>query len=268
VLTKGVVEKIQAWQRQGGKIVADENLCPALKADVLLISFKRVKKADADKAKVLELAATLGPQVRALGLTARPTCDNPEIILRTCRSGDALYVFVVNDRRESGTYVGQHGLVMENGLPSSGMVTLPMQEANVYDITRGTPVVPQRVGSDVTWRLDLDPCDGRIFMVTPKPLAELRVTAPETIKAGNPAEIAITIIDTKQAAVKAIVPVQVEVRDANGKPAEGSGYYGAKDGTLGVKLDIAGNDNPGVWTVRVRELASRMEAVRYVRVVK
>jgi hypothetical protein len=70
------------------------------------------------------------------------------------------------------------------------------------------------------------------------------VPAPETIKAGGPAEIAITITDAKQGTVKALVPVQVEVRDANGKPAEGNGYYGAKDGTLSVKLDIAGNDDP------------------------
>jgi hypothetical protein len=171
VLTKSVADKIRAWQKQGGKIVADENLCSALKADVLLTSFKRVKKADADKANVLELAATLGPQVRALGLTARPTCDNPEIILRTRRSGDALYVFVVNDRREYGTYVGRHGLVMENGLPSAGTVTLPRQEANIYDITRGTSVVPQRVDGGVTWRVNLDPCDGNIFMIIPRPLA-------------------------------------------------------------------------------------------------
>ena len=266
VLTTGLVTKIAAWQKRGGKIVADEFLCPALKADVVLPSFKRTKKADQDKAKVLELARTLGPQVEALGLAPHPSCDNPEIIVRTRKYGDTTYVFVVNDKRESGTYVGQHGLVMENGLPSSGRITLPTQEANVYDLTRGSQVVPQRVDAGVSWQVDLGPCDGRIFMVTPKPLIELEVTAPETAKAGNTATIAIAITDTRKSPVKAMVPVQVEVRDANGKPAEGDGYYSAKDGTLSLKLDIAANEDPGVWTVRVRELASRMEQTKYVRV--
>jgi hypothetical protein len=94
--------------------VADEFLCPALKADFTISSFKREKKADEDKAKVLELAKAL----EGFALPKRATCDNPEIIVRTRRFGDALYVFVVNDQREFGSYVGQHGLVMENGLPS------------------------------------------------------------------------------------------------------------------------------------------------------
>ncbi|MDZ4289812.1 MAG: LamG domain-containing protein, partial [Prosthecobacter sp.] len=73
VLTQTVVAQIQAWQKKGGKIIADENLCPGLKADLVLPSFKRVKKADEDKAKVLELAKTLGPQVAALGVISKAT---------------------------------------------------------------------------------------------------------------------------------------------------------------------------------------------------
>ena len=103
-------------------------------------------------------------------------------------------------------------------------------------------------------------------MIAPKPLIEMKVTAPETAQAGNTAEITVTISDTKLAAVKAILPIELEVRDANGRPAEGNGWYAAKDGTLTVKLDIAANEDPGVWTVRVRERASRMESTKYVRV--
>lgn len=268
VLTKAVVEKILAWQKKGGKIVADENLCPALKADVVLASFKRSKKADEDKARVLELAKMIGPQVRALGLAAKPSCDNPEIVLRTRRFGDALYLFAVNDKREFGNYVGQHGLVMENGMPSSGVITLPTEDANVYDLVNRCQVVPQHIEGGVSWRMDLGPCDGRIFMITPKPLIELKVNVPDTAATGNIAEVNIAILDNKQTAVKAVLPVQVEVSDANGKPAECSGFYGAKNGSLTVKLDIASNEDPGTWTVRVRELASQMEVVRFIRVTK
>lgn len=268
VLTESVARKIRDWQKQGGRIVADENLCPALKADLVLTSFKRTKKADADKARVLELAATVGPQLSTLGATAGPACDNPDIILRTRRSGDAQYVFAVNDRREFGTYVGQHGLVMENGLPSGGTIALSTRAGAVYDLVRGTRVASRSSREGLAWPVELGPCDGRIFMVTPTPLAALKLTAPETAKAGGSAEIGIAIADATGTAVKAVVPVQVEVRDANGKPAEGSGYYGAEAGALTVKLDVAENDDPGLWTVLVRELASRMEAVRYFRVVK
>lgn len=266
VLTAGQVAKIAAWQKKGGKIVADEFLCPGLKADLVLPSFKRLKKAQEDKAKVLELATTLGPQLDTLGLKQHPMSDNPEIIVRTRREGEALYVFVVNDRREYGTYVGQHGLVMENGLPSSGHITLPTQDANIYDLTRGSQIIPQRINDGVSWQVDLGPCDGRIYMITPKPLIQLSATAPEMAKAGNTAAIAVTITDTRQSPVKAVVPVKVEIRDANGKPAEGDGFYAAKDGVLNLKLDIAANEDSGTWSIRIQELASRMETVKYIKV--
>ena len=262
VLTKTLVEKITAWQKKGGKIIADEFLCPALKADVVLPSFKRMKKAAEDKAKVIELAKTLN----TLALPQKAMCDNPEIIVRTRRYGDALYVFAVNDQRTAGNYVGQHGLVMENGLPSSGTLSLKLDSANVYDLTSQTLVLPKLGDGTIRWPVELGPCDGKIYMITPRPLLQLQVDAPELAKAGNTATIHLTLTDTKQEPVKAIVPVEVEVRDTNGKPAEGSGFYAAKDGKLDVKLDIATNDDPGTWEIHIRELVTRMEATRYLRV--
>jgi hypothetical protein len=263
VLTKGVVTRIQDWQKRGGKIVADEFLCPALKADFMLPSFKRVKKADEDKAKVLEMAKAVG----GFALPQKAMCDNPEIIVRTRKFGDATYVFVVNDQREFGHYVGQHGLVMENGVPSKGMVSLKAESANVYELTGSQFIVPRR-GEDglMSWPVDLGPCDGRIFMVLPKPLLGLKLEVPENAVVGNSAKIAVSITTTQEAPTKAVIPVRVDVRDASGKAAEGSGFYAAENGIVEIKLDVAPNEDPGTWEVRVKELASGMEARKWMRV--
>jgi len=263
VLTKAVVTRILDWQKKGGKIVADEFLCPALKADFMLPSFKRVKKADEDKAKVLEMARTVG----GFALPQKAMCDNPEIIVRTRKFGDATYVFVVNDKREFGNYVGQHGLVMENGVPSSGVVSLKVESANVYELTGTQFIVPKR-GTDgvMSWPVDLGPCDGRIFMVMPKPLLGLKLEVPENAVVGNSAKIAVSITTTQEAPTKAVIPVRVDVRDASGKAAEGSGFYAAENGIVEIKLDLAPNEDPGTWEVRVKELASGMEARKWMRV--
>ena len=265
VLTRGVVDKILAWQKKGGKIIADELLCPALKADIVVPSFKRTKKADDDKKTVLALATTLKPHLDTIGLKSKCDCDNPDIIVRTRKAGDATYVFVINDKREFGTYVGQHGMVMENGLPSSGMITLPL-EGNVCELTRGGITMATVNEGNTTWNVDLGPCDGRIFMITPKPLMQLNTDLPEVAKVGNPAPLTVTISDTTNQPIKAVVPVEVRITDANGKPAEGSGYYAAVNGTVKIKLDLATNDDAGTWQVRVRELATRMERTRFMRV--
>jgi hypothetical protein len=263
VLTKSVVTRIADWQKKGGKIVADEFLCPALKADVVIQSFKRQKKAAEDKAKVLELAKDF----RAL--PQKVSCDNAEIITRVRKFGDATYVFVVNDKREYGSYVGQHGLVMENGLPSKGIVSLKAESANVYELTGTGFIVPKR-GEDgvMSWPVELGPCDGKIFMVTPKPLLALLLDVPESATVGNAAKIMTKITTTQDTPTKAVIPVRVDVRDANGKLTEGSGFYAAENGIAELSLNLAPNEDPGTWEIRVKELASGMEAVRWMRVGK
>ena len=263
VLTKSIVARIADWQKKGGKIVADEFLCPALKADVVIQSFKREKKAAEDKAKVLELAKAFN------SLPQKVSCDNPEIITRVRKFGDATYVFVVNDKREYGSYVGQHGLVMENGLPSKGVVSLKAESANVYELTGMQFIVPKR-GEDgaMSWPVELGPCDGKIFLVLPKPLLGIQLDVPENATLSNTAKVSARITTTQEAPTKAVIPVRVDIRNANGSAAEGSGFYAAENGIIELSLNLAPNEDPGTWEIRVKELASGMEAVKWMRVGK
>jgi hypothetical protein len=194
-------------------------------------------------------------------------CDNPEIIVRTRKFGEALYVFVVNDKREFGNYVGQHGLVMENGLPSSGVVSVKAESANVYELTGTQFIVPKR-GEDGTlsWPVALGPCDGKIFMITPKPLLGIKLEMPESAVVGNTAKITAQITTTQDVPTKAVIPVRVDIRDASGKSAEGSGFYAAENGIVDLELNLAPNEDPGTWEVRVKELASGMVATKWMRV--
>ncbi len=263
VLTETVVARIQEFQKRGGKVIADQYLCPAIKADVLLDPFKREKKAKEDKDKVLAVAKVLREQ----SLPQKVLCDHPEVIVRSRRFGDALYVFVVNDQREFGSYVGQHGLVMENGLPSRATLGLTQDQANVYDLTQSALVVPKRKESQgIEWPVELGPCDGGIYMVTTKPLLGLHLELPETAQVGNAVKAQARVTTTDDAALKAVIPVRVDIRDASGKLTEGSGHYAAKNGTLDLELQLAPNDSPGMWEVRIRELASGMETVKWLRV--
>ncbi|MCP5538586.1 MAG: hypothetical protein H7A52_00380 [Akkermansiaceae bacterium] len=263
VLTESVAKQIADWRKAGGRIVADENLCPALKADLTLTSFKRVKKADQDKAKVLELAAKLRSEMPNLGLTRDFDCDNPEIVLHTRKHGDADYLFAINDRREFGAYVGPHGLVMENGLPSSATLTIPDgKDKHVYDLLAGHEI-PMRDGR---FPVSLGPCDGRLFLVTPAALGILALSMPESAKPGESVEVKITLDDESNQPLRAIVPARLDIRDANGRLAEGGGYYGIRDGALTVKLDLAPNEDPGTWEIAVRESARGETATAYLTV--
>lgn len=264
VLTEPVVKAVKAWQAAGGKLIADEFLCPALKADLVLASFKREKKADIDKARVLALAAELGPKLGTLGLGRAIDCDQPEIVLRARRAGEATYLFAINDRREFGTYVGRHGLVMENGLPSSGTLTfIQNPPRHVYDLVAGVEVP---VGDGHRLPIALGPCDGRLLMGLPRAIAGVTVAVPASAKPGTRVALDLSVDDSDGKPLPAVIPVRIEIRDANGRLAEGSGPHAVENGRLRLELDLAPNEDPGAWEITVRELASRKSAMAAMRV--
>lgn len=279
VLPASLVEKLKQWQEAGGKILGDENLCPALKANAL-ISDQPVstpppaepQSAGAASAAPTEpppppltLAENLQRLCRELGWRPVATCDNPDVVLHASRTGDATVLFVINDSREAGSYVGQHGMVKENGLPASAALNLGRESVNVYDLTRSSFVLPKRQDDGLVVPLNLGPSEGRVLLLSPSPLLEMNLDLPETASCGNVAEVRITLSTSGGRPMPAAIPVEVRIRDADGAPAEWDGYHVVEDGVLTLRLELARNETPGTWEIRVRELASGMEAVKWMK---
>lgn len=262
-LTRSVAARIAEFQKRGGLIVGDPNLAPAIKPDIVLPSFARTKKTAEDKATILANAAKFRQELDGR-YQRHAECSNPEIVTRVRRTGESDYVFVVNDHREFGNYVGQHGLVMENGLPSQGELTIQRREGHVYDLLANRKVETASFGDATTWPVELGPCDGCVYLVTPRPIAQLRIATPDSALRGQSLDATITVTDSAGETVPAVIPLRVEILDPNGRPAEYSGHYGASHGVLRLRLDIAANDTPGVWQIRIRDLASGKTANRFV----
>ncbi|MCS6862485.1 MAG: hypothetical protein NZT92_19455, partial [Abditibacteriales bacterium] len=265
VLTETVVKKIQAFQQRGGIIIGDERLCPAIQPDIRLQSFERPKQADKARSLLQETAAKLRQQLDAR-YRRYGESTNPDVIVRFRRYASSDYLFAVNDRREFGNYVGHHGLVMENGLPSDTRLIVRRPTGFVYDLVRGRPVKPT-AGKGVLEIADhFGPCEGRVYLITERAIAGVRVDAPLTARRGEAISVKIAVVDDQGKPLDAIVPVRVEILDPAGRAAEFSGYYGAKDGQLEIRWDVAKNDAPGLWRVHVEERASGRVAEAYVRV--
>ena len=105
-----------------------------------------------------------------------------------------------------------------------------------------------------------------MYMIVEQEIAEVKVEAPGKVRRGKRAKVEVRVVDGSGKAIAAVIPVEVEILDGEGKPAEFSGYYGASDGELSLELDIAENDLPGDWTIRLTELASGRSAERKLKV--
>ncbi len=271
VLTESVVEEIHAFQKRGGLVVADERLCPAVLADILVPVKVRTSKPDVDKAALQQMAASLKQELLPF-YRRRVWTDNADLVPRLRQFGDADYLFVINDKRTFGNYVGQHGLVMEDGLPNAGSVSLA-RTGRVYDLCARQEVKTTSADGAMSFPVALGPGEGRLFLITGKPLQKTVVTLPaQTTRpaagaVGHGCPLLVEVADRSGKCVEAVVPVEVRILDAKGQEAEFSGYHAAVNGRLALTLQPAVNDFPGAWTVTVNNLATG-ETVRKTLAVK
>lgn len=258
VLPASVVKSIRRFQDRGGLVVGDESLCPAIRANMQVRSYRRTGKPDADKRALQELGRKLA---RQLAEVVRPpvSSSSPDVLVYRRQYRNALYLFLVNDRRTFGDYVGQHGLVMEKGLPAQATITLHGGPWYLYDLVRNEPVPAEAGTAQTVFGVKLEPAEGRILLATDKPVGSLHVTVPPKIKAGESVSLTVTVRDDQGAPVRAVVPVQITLRGPDGAPHELTGAYAACDGRLVIPFDFAPNETSGRWTLTVRELASGRE---------
>ncbi len=264
VLTESVVAEIEAFQDRGGIVIGDENTCPAVTPDILVKTHSRPQNAKEARSQNVEKGLAVREQLDAHYERFADT-STPDVIPYVRSYGDTDYLFAVNDRRDFGLYVGHHELVMENGLPTDATLTVG-RGGYVYDLVghREVPTGSEDGRMSIDWHFG--PCEGRVFMITPRPIDTVRVTAPEEATPGEQIAIEAGVLADDGERIGAVVPMRVDIVDPHGREAEFSGFYGAKDGTVQITCDIAPNDVPGVWRIRARELASGKVANAYVTV--
>jgi hypothetical protein len=190
------------------------------------------------------------------------------MVLRCRQYGDADYLFVVNDRRTFGDYVGHHGKVMEQGLPLAAKVSVRRRSGVAYDLVRHQEVPVRATAAGLELDVDLGPGDGRLLMLADRRIARVEVTAPERVRMERALEVTVVVADSAGKPLGAVVPVRLEIADATGRSVEFSGYYGALGGQARVRLDLAANEAPGTWQITATELASGIRAQRRMVVVK
>ncbi len=251
VLTEPVAAAIKKFQQRGGIIIGDEFLAPGIQPDILMPSFSRGKPHESKKT-MFDKAAALRGELDTFYSVAVESSD-PEVLTRRRRFGNSDYIFAINDHRTYGDYVGQHGMVMEKGLPSQSQITLNNRTGFVYDIMNRREVKATRTNGNLQFAVDLGGGEGNLFVVTDKAAGALQVTAPANATRGGAAALAVQMNAADGQPLQAVVPLEVTIRDPQGRIAEKSGYYGAANGKLAISLELAANDLPGRWQVEVSE---------------
>ena len=294
-LPKPVVEKIRDFQKSGGILVADELLCKALKADILvpinkvarptLDSTEEVDKMAEnrvnDKAReftaaakeksladVNQLRKTLDPLFRV-----RSDSSSPELITFARQWDGVDYLFVINDKRTFGDYVGQWGMTMEKGLPFSGFATLADPDRKiqaVYELSRGGAVPFDRTddGQSVRVPLEYQTNDGRLLLFLNSAIESVEAAVPGSVQRGDVCRVKFQVLDGKKQPVHALLPVEIRLFDANGTELDGGGFACAENGACTIAFQTNLNDASGAYKVVCKDRASGLTCEKTIKQVQ
>lgn len=222
VFPKSVFEKIAAWQKRGGILVADGYLAKALKANIVLPDLEQFPEENAkDKASVQKAASEL---LRDLSGIYAPyaTSSDADVLLHARESDGVATLFAINDKRVYGDYIGQFKRMMENGLPAQSQITIAQPARFIYDLRGG--LVNSKVENGKTiFAANLEAAGGQIFVATNQKITTLKLDAPATAKRGGVLELSAQILDETGKPMRGVWPLQIEVLDAQGRAAENSG---------------------------------------------
>ena len=257
VIAESTYKKIIEFQNNGGIIIADEYLAPAIMPDIVISSVNRSLEADKGKAELQAVAATIRNSLKG-SYAPYSDASNQDIITRVRSYKNADYLFLINDKRTFGDYLGQWKLTMEKGLPNSGSVSLRRNNVKgVYDLVqhkeikfkaprKGNFVLPQSFG----------PAEGRLLLVMNERIGSVKCNLTVGEKAPAKVTATIDVLNDEFFAkpVQALIPIELTFITPSGQVLDGSGPACAVDGHFNYTLETT--PQPGLWTVKVTELAS------------
>ena len=235
VVTKDVLAALNRLRSRGVIIIGDEFTLPALMIDLRIHSVSRKNNDPAGTKKELQkLGRELAEKLDKYGVREAVTSNN-DLVIRLRGNDQADYLFVLNDKRTFGDYIGQWGLVQEKGLRNSGTVTVLHRAEAAYDLAehKMIPLKKSRRGSSLA--VDLAPGDGKVILLLQKHIAQISLEQKNIKSSGGVAGgekfiLACEIKDREGKNIPAMIPVELVLTSDNGIRLPGSGFYAAEQG--------------------------------------
>ena len=268
VVTESALAALNKLRLKGVVIVGDEFTTPALMVDYRIKSVTRNSLDPAAAKKDLQkLGAELAVMLDKYAVR-NVTASNQDLVVRQRGNDNADYVFVVNDKRTFGDYVGQWGLVQEKGLANSGIITVNHSAAAAYDLVKHQSIPLTVNNGKSAFNANLGAGDGMLVLLLDRKIEKLSLSVPDKLRCGEAFEMQIKILDADNKAVQAIIPVEISITSDNGTKIPPSGFYAAVNGELSVKDVIPTNLKAEKINIKVSCSASGKAVQKTVKIIK
>jgi hypothetical protein len=261
VLTEKVYHAIADFQRKGGIVVGDRFLVPAITPDLTMEDYTRIDDPVKDKAELQKIGLKLRRQLAPF-YQPYVSASNPDLVTWVRSSGDADYLFTVNDKRTFGDYFGPYKKVMEKSVDNSG--TIQVRRAGtgaVYELGTGSEVPFEVKDGKTVIKAAYDAKHiGRLFLLLPEKIGAVRLKMASSAEKGKTVGLDIRLEYASGKTVSSIHPIRIEVRDAAGKLTDDSTYAALENGICRWNIAVPLNAAAGDWKVTATDLASGKKA--------
>jgi hypothetical protein len=294
-LLKSIYDKVIAFQKRGGLVIADQYLrAPVPNVIKIDFDFTHRAKVSADalmgekvfggggdtlesrtqQMKQVEGVTALDDQRLMEDYAAKLQkelgdrihkdidCNSPTALLNILEKNDEKYLFVINDKRAYGERLGQYKAMLEKVVPQTVTITVNNacgRELYFYDMPAHRQITAERNGQNYVFDINLPAPGGTIVAILTQKPEKIDVIVQNKLHFGsNPIDVLVR--DTAGNLLRGVQPLQVTILDPTGAASEFTDYYASIDGRLTIPFVSAKNDAEGKWTVKVQELMSGLTA--------
>ncbi len=270
-LTRSVYEKIKAFEKRGGIVVADNYLRADLHVDYkidfnlehrkkqladLILQGKGVT-ADEDKMLMTKYSNALRDN---LDSKVKKYIDSKssEVIFNVLENGPVKYIFMVNDKRTYDDRFGKWKTMHTKGVPQNVEAEINYTSnipPTLYDVRNHNIIPTKNINGKLKFSQKLKAADAAIIAVYPNPISNIKIELSESTKRGKTTSINISVFDSKGKSY-GTQPLYIRVTAVGDMATPYTDYYATNNGNL--KLDIlpALNQPKGTWRVEVTDLTS------------
>ncbi len=307
VLTQTVYDKVLAFQKRGGMVIADQYLGPDLpnvtkfdfdfthrrKVDANAIASGKVYVgADDDdhivpgKTKMENMTGVTALQDQQLmehyaaqlrsslkgKLEPDVWCDQHDVLVNVLEKSGVKYLVVVNDKRTYDERTGPFKAAMEQLVPQTVTVHLRRSMlgggANPYDLLAHKSLAVTENDQELTFSVPLSEIGGTIVALAPQKIAGVKISSPESTLVDVRHTIRIQVVNSDNQPARGLHPLQVVVTDPKGNDTEYSHHACANDGRYEFSFSPAVNDPVGGWKIKVNDLTTGVTATTGINVLK
>lgn len=266
VLPRSVYERIVKFAKTGKTVLADDWLVPDVPGAIKL-KFSDIPekiKAAERKKKILKKAAAIRSALKER-FELEYDADSPEVIMNPVKAKGITYLFVINDKRRPGNYVGQFGNILDEGVPQQVTINIKNPGHLIpYDMLDQVALPVKRDKDQISFALDLGPCGGKIIALYPRRIAHIKLSGRKKVTRKGNFKIGIDFSDETGKRLQGVQPFRLEITDGGSRINEYSGYYAAENGRRVIEFPVALNDSPGFWEFEVEDLTSGLKSSYFV----